>query len=61
MDRHCRCGDDGALATLGCLDCGAVCCPACVIQLESTAYCARCASALLETATVRASGPFTLH
>ena len=61
MPSHCQCGSDaGERHVLGCVDCGAACCPACAIHLESVTYCARCASALLETTTVRAGGPLQL-
>ncbi len=46
---------------LGCLECGAACCAACAIHLESVTYCARCARELLEASTVRTSDPFTLY
>ena len=45
----------------GCLECGAACCPACVIPLESAAYCGACARSLLDATTVRAGGPLDLH
>ncbi|MGH7354283.1 MAG: hypothetical protein ACRELS_06840 [Candidatus Rokuibacteriota bacterium] len=47
--------------SFGCLECGAACCPACAIQLESTAYCGACARSLLDATTVRAGGPLDLH
>jgi hypothetical protein len=32
---------------LGCIQCGRACCPECSVQLESAAYCARCAESLI--------------
>ncbi len=61
MPGQCACHDASRRPALGCLECGAACCPACAIHLESVAYCARCARALLETSTVQATGPFTLY
>jgi hypothetical protein len=56
------CGtDESTTHVLGCLTCGASCCAACAIHLESVTYCASCARSLLEVATVRASGPFALY
>jgi hypothetical protein len=48
MDGSCACGrrPEGAWA-LGCLGCGAPCCPACAVSLESVAYCGACARRLL--------------
>jgi hypothetical protein len=61
MGDRCHCGTAGpGLVHLGCLECGAACCPACAVPLESATYCGGCAAALLETATVRAAGPFDL-
>jgi hypothetical protein len=50
MERHCRCGTEVQFAFnhLGCIACGAACCPACSYQLESTNYCSVCAETLLE-------------
>ena len=50
MDEHCRCGREVRFAfqQLGCIECGAACCPSCSYQLESTHYCRRCAESLLE-------------
>jgi len=61
MDR-CGCGTETnhAFQRLGCIDCGAACCPECAVSLESVTYCRRCAGSLLG-ATVQASGPFDLH
>jgi hypothetical protein len=47
VDR-CRCGVE-RVYHFGCLECGAACCSACAITLESVAYCGRCAAALLGT------------
>jgi hypothetical protein len=47
--------------TFGCYDCGAACCPACAIHLESTTYCQACAGSLLDTAAPRAGSPFELQ
>jgi hypothetical protein len=46
---------------LGCIECGATCCAACAIHLESAVYCGTCAESLLETTAIRAGGPFALH
>ncbi len=50
MVGHCRCGSEVRFAfeQLGCIGCGASCCPGCAYQLESTHYCGRCAENLLE-------------
>jgi len=50
MEAQCRCGAEIRFSfdRLGCIECGAACCPSCSYQLESTNYCARCAEALLE-------------
>ena len=50
MGAHCRCGTEVQFAFnhLGCIACGAACCPACSYQLESTNYCSVCAGTLLE-------------
>jgi hypothetical protein len=50
MAGHCRCGSEVRFAfeRLGCIECGAACCPACSYELESAHYCARCAESLLE-------------
>jgi hypothetical protein len=47
--------------SFGCLECGAACCPACAIHLESAAYCGACARSLLDVTAVRAGGPLDLH
>ena len=54
------CAATASAHVLACHDCGAACCAACVIPLESVTYCAGCARALLGTNVVRASEPFTL-
>ena len=50
MGGHCRCGSEVRFSFnhLGCIACGAACCPACSYQLESTNYCSVCAATLLE-------------
>jgi hypothetical protein len=50
MAGHCRCGKEVQFAfeQLGCIECGASCCPGCSYQLESTHYCGSCAESLLE-------------
>lgn len=56
---RCECGTSlrGGRDAWGCLACGAACCPACAWNLESTAYCARCAHGLLhDTPAVEAVG-----
>lgn len=56
----CGCSTD-ARYELGCMDCGAPCCPACAVHLESVTYCQGCAGTLLGAPTVRAGGAFDLH
>lgn len=46
---------------LGCMECGAPCCPTCAVHLESATYCQECAGTLLGAPAVRPSGPFDLH
>jgi len=50
MGPRCCCGADvrNHFDHLGCIQCGAACCPACCYELESANYCSRCAEALLE-------------
>ncbi|HET8578382.1 MAG TPA: hypothetical protein VFO18_14910 [Methylomirabilota bacterium] len=50
MGQRCRCGTEvrHAFDHLGCIQCGAACCPACSYELESANYCPRCAESLLE-------------
>lgn len=52
MDTQCRCGSwiHHAFDQLGCIECGAACCPACAFPLESATYCRRCAESILEVA-----------
>lgn len=59
---ECGCGRAvrQAFHALGCLECGAPCCVACAISLESAVYCRACAEALLDAALVQAGGPFDL-
>jgi hypothetical protein len=50
MGIRCRCGHEVQFAFhhLGCIQCGAACCPQCSWELESVRYCPRCAETLLE-------------
>ncbi|HXJ80922.1 MAG TPA: hypothetical protein VMS64_19870 [Candidatus Methylomirabilis sp.] len=50
MTSRCRCGSpiEHSYDHLGCIQCGAACCPACSYELESANYCANCAEALLD-------------
>ena len=50
MGAQCRCGStvEFSFNHLGCIGCGAACCPACAYQLESADYCPTCAETLLE-------------
>lgn len=50
METRCRCGTEFRFSfdQLGCIECGAPCCPTCSYQLESANYCSRCAEVLLE-------------
>jgi hypothetical protein len=50
MITACRCGTEVQYAYehLGCIQCGAACCPACSYELESTNYCSTCAETLLD-------------
>jgi hypothetical protein len=57
---RCRCGGEVCAPRFGCLECGAACCAACAIPLESVAYCGRCAAALLGVPRILKSGPFEL-
>ncbi len=57
----CRCAGQTPAAQFGCLDCGAACCSACAIPLESVAYCRRCAMALLGATATLKSGSFELY
>jgi hypothetical protein len=58
----CGCPNDShdALYVLGCIDCGAACCPSCAVPLESVSYCRTCARSLLGAA-VRSVGSFDLQ
>jgi hypothetical protein len=47
MDQRCPCGCPEGWWALGCLGCGAACCPACAVPLEAVAYCRTCARRLL--------------
>ena len=60
---NCGCTNDldQAPYDLGCIDCGAACCPSCAVHLESATYCRSCARALLGAGTVLAAGSFDLH
>ena len=57
----CNCSSDNATYALACIDCGATCCPACAVPLESVTYCRSCARSLLGAATVLPAGSFDLH
>ncbi len=50
MGKFCRCGNEmmSPSQELGCLKCGAPCCPSCAYALESATYCARCAESFLD-------------
>ena len=63
MGGSCSCGTEVAYTfhRLACLDCGASCCPACAVHLESVTYCQGCATSILGSGTVQAGGPFDLH
>jgi hypothetical protein len=63
MSGRCGCGVavEHAFHHFGCLECGAGCCTACAVPLESATYCRRCAGALLGTAAVRAGGRCDLY
>jgi hypothetical protein len=58
MERQCLCGHPIHRPTdaLGCIACGRACCPACAVPLESVAYCAGCASGLLEVPRSHVAG-----
>lgn len=61
-DSTCRCGSElrYAFDQLGCLACGAVCCPACAVHVESVSYCASCAGRL-DAGPIRSRGSFELR
>ncbi|HKZ04346.1 MAG TPA: hypothetical protein VJU81_02655 [Methylomirabilota bacterium] len=50
MSARCCCGSDVQhhFEHLGCIQCGAACCPACSYELESAYYCGACAEQILE-------------
>lgn len=48
---------DGA-RLFGCFECGATCCPACAVDLESVTYCRACAAVLLDAVAVRPGEAF---
>jgi len=50
MSTRCHCGSDvqNQFDHLGCIQCGAACCPTCSSQLESATYCGACAESILE-------------
>ena len=50
MGDRCGCGTKVRFGfeRLGCIECGAACCPGCSYQLESAHYCGGCAERLLE-------------
>jgi hypothetical protein len=58
---RCHCAGAVAAAVFGCLECGAPCCSACAITLESVAYCLGCATALLDATVILQSGSFELY
>lgn len=51
MRTHCRCGQEvnSPFEDLGCLECGAACCPACAYTPEDVVYCASCAETHFES------------
>jgi hypothetical protein len=59
MGSRCRCGTEVEFAFnhLGCIACGAACCPTCSYQLESANYCSGCAETLLELPWARPGVP----
>lgn len=62
MHERCHCGTVRTRSVhLGCLECGAACCLACAVPVESVTYCRGCAAELLEFATVRTAGLFDLQ
>jgi len=58
---RCHCAGAVTTAAFGCLECGAPCCSACAITLESVAYCLGCATALLDATVILQSGSFELY
>jgi hypothetical protein len=63
MTAPCDCGAHGryALEPLACWECGAACCAACAVSLESVPYCRACAGSLLGSSAPRGAGAFILH
>jgi len=63
MSANCQCGStvDHGCQHFGCIQCGATCCTACAVHLESVMYCGSCAGSLLDSTVVRVGGPFELH
>jgi hypothetical protein len=59
MTSNCRCGNivQFAYDHLGCIQCGAACCPACSYELESANYCSNCAKVLLDLPWAAALNP----
>jgi len=59
MAGRCRCGS--ALQhideDLGCIQCGAACCPVCSYEIESAHYCSTCAEVLLDLPWAPATSP----
>jgi hypothetical protein len=62
MGGSCGCGTqiNHTFHELGCIECGATCCPACAVSLESAMYCRGCARSLVGAA-VQAGGPLELQ
>jgi len=60
---NCGCAHDSGAAAyeLGCIDCGAACCPSCAVPLESVTYCRSCARSLLGAGMVQPAGAFDLQ
>ncbi len=62
MAGRCHCGSESDRHyELGCVECGAGCCPDCAIYLESASYCRRCAQSLLDAPAVAVGGTFDVH
>lgn len=63
MSASCRCGSqvDHAFHAFACIECGAACCPACAVPLESVTYCGACARSLLGVGAVPPGAGFELH
>jgi hypothetical protein len=62
MAGRCGCGSEVTYTfhAFGCLECGAACCPACAVALESATYCRCCADSLFGVA-VQPDGGFDLQ